>query len=144
MWRQRRSSHSSVDPAEPCQQFRRQVVERLAVGFDHNVDEVRVRCHRGKLAPAATSGAAWSAAWEIHDWFDSGGSGSADLTVLRKCLTAVGLRNAAFASAARAAEGGYLPLPVGVGTGGGPGCKWQRSPPARQVAAAAAARSGDR
>jgi len=64
------------------------------------------------------AGAAWSAAWEIHDWFDSGGSGPADLTELRKRLTAFGLRNAAFAAAARAAEGGYLPLPVGAGTGG--------------------------
>jgi hypothetical protein len=58
----------------------------------------------------ALAGAAWSAAWEIHDWFDSGGPGPADLTELRKRLTAFGQKSMAFASAARAAEGSNLPV----------------------------------
>jgi hypothetical protein len=58
----------------------------------------------------ALAGAAWSAAWEIHDWFDSGGSGPTDLTELKKHLTAFGQKSTAFAAAARAAEDSTLPV----------------------------------
>ena len=33
------------------------------------------------------AGAAWSRTWEIHDWFDSGGPASADLSGRGKRLT---------------------------------------------------------
>jgi len=68
----------------------------------------------------ALAGAAWDAAWKIHDWFDSGGPGPADLSELKKRLAAFGQESAAFAAAARAAEDRYLPTPTAAGTGGDP------------------------
>jgi hypothetical protein len=68
----------------------------------------------------ALAGAAWDAAWDIHDWFDSGGPGPADLSELKKRLAAFGQKSEAFAAAARSAEGGYLPAPIAAGTGGDP------------------------
>lgn len=69
----------------------------------------------------ALAGAAWDAAWKIHDWLESGGRGSANLSELEKMLTAFGQKSMAFAAAARAAEGGYLPAPIAAGTGADPG-----------------------
>ena len=66
----------------------------------------------------ALAGAAWDTAWKIHDWFDSGGSGPADLSELRKRLETFGQKSTAFAAAARAAEGGSLPAPLAAETGG--------------------------
>ena len=68
----------------------------------------------------ALAGAAWDAAWKIHDWFDSGGPGPADLSELEKRVTAFAQKSTAFAAAARVAEGGYLPAPIAAGTGEDP------------------------
>lgn len=38
----------------------------------------------------ALAGAAWDAAWEVHDWFDSGGPSPEDLSELRKRLVVFG------------------------------------------------------
>jgi hypothetical protein len=66
------------------------------------------------------AGAAWDAAWKIRDWFDSAGPGPANLSKLEKRLAAFGQKSAAFAAAAQAAEGGYLPAPIAAGPGGDP------------------------
>jgi hypothetical protein len=66
------------------------------------------------------AGAAWDAAWKIHDWFDSGGPSPADLSELEKRVTEFGQKSTAFAAVARAAEGGYLPTPIAAGTGEDP------------------------
>jgi hypothetical protein len=63
----------------------------------------------------ALAGAAWDAAWKTHDWFDSVGQGPADLSELGKRLAAFGQKSAAFAAAAQAVEGGYLPAPIAAG-----------------------------
>jgi len=68
----------------------------------------------------ALAGAAWDAAWKVHDRFDSGGPGPADLSELKKRLAAFGQASAPFAAAARAAEDRYLPTPTAAGIGGGP------------------------
>lgn len=65
----------------------------------------------------ALAGAAWDAAWKIHDWLDSSDPGSADLSELKELLAAFGQKSNAFADAVRAAEGGDLPAPIAAGTG---------------------------
>ena len=63
----------------------------------------------------ALAGAAWDAAWKINDWFDSAAPGPADVGELSRRLDDLGRKSEAFASAARAAEGGSLPAPIASG-----------------------------
>jgi hypothetical protein len=60
----------------------------------------------------ALAGAAWDNAWKIHDWLDSGDPRPADLNELKNLLVAFRAASMTFATAARTAEGGHLPLPA--------------------------------
>lgn len=52
------------------------------------------------------AGAAWQAAWDIHDWFDA--AEWTDVAALTQLLTTFKAKNTAFADAAQAEEFGGL------------------------------------